>query len=267
MAESTLNLPMAELRSDIGDYLGYGFGEENGDTAYDAFQLLTVNKALAVCLRRFYFQAQTQNMASPHAWSFLKPFATITLAEGEREVPLPDDFGGWEGQLYLTGDNGSEVPVDLVNPGIVEQKFAGDDDATGWPEFVALKALPGTTVAKSSRSVLSVYPIADDDYEFTFRYYIVPDCLTASHPYAYGGAQHVETIKAGAIAAAELHKMDVRGPREDYYQQCLAASIGYDRRMHPQYMGPNTDSSDLREMSNGFGRRIDPRRVSVVYGS
>lgn len=258
---------MKELKSDIGEYLGYGFGTDYGDTAWDTFQTLTINKALSTCLRKFYFQAQTQNMTSPHGWSFLKPFVSVTLTSGENQIALPDDFGGFEGKLYLTGDNGSETPIELVNPGVVEQKFAGDENATGWPEYVALKPIKGTQALRSSRSVLSVFPAADDDYTFAFRYFILPDCLTATHPYAYGGVQHVETIKAGAIAAAELHKMDMVGPRDAYYQKCLAASIGYDRRMHPQYMGPNTDQSDLREMNLGLGRRIDGNRVSVVHAA
>ena len=74
-----------------------------------------------------------------------------------------------------------------------------------------------------------------------------PDTLTTTFPYHMGGAEHAETVKAACIAAAELHLDDKKGPRWDYFMECLLTSVNIDRRNKPQNLGLNLDRSDDRQ--------------------
>jgi len=265
LAESTLNTQLAELQSDLGDYIGTGRGEDFGDRAWATHEEAEIKSSIKSALRRFYFQAKIQGMTTPHAWSFLKPVGTVILASGEWEADMPEDFGGLEERLYVTGSNGSTIPFEACNPAMITQQFAGDTDGTGFPEVVGVRANKGTTATKSSRYSLVVYPIADQAYTFKFPYFITPDYLTNAHPFAYGGALHAETIRAGCFAAAERERNDAPGPREMYYQECLAASIGADRRMKPSFVGYNGDQSDLRNRGHGLYRTRNYDRLAVTY--
>lgn len=265
MAESSLNTQLSELQSDLGDYLGTGRGEDFGDRAWLANEVAEITGSIKSGLRRFYFQAQIQGMTSPHSWSFLKPVGTVILADGATEANMPDDFGGLEERLYITSSNGSTIPFEACNPAAITQRYAGDPDGTGFPEMVGVEAIKGTTVVKSNRYKLVVYPAADEAYTFSFPYFILPDYLTNAHPFAYGGALHAETIRAACFAAAERERNDTPGPREAYYQQCLAASIGADRRMKPSFVGYNRDLSDARMMGDGLYRMRNYDRITVTY--
>ena len=100
MPESTLSLKADDFRSQIGFFLGYGNGALYGETAYTTAQLLSINRCLESAQRRFYFPALPG--VGVYEWSFLKPLATASLAENAREVQMPDDYNGIDGQITVT---------------------------------------------------------------------------------------------------------------------------------------------------------------------
>lgn len=245
MAESTLSLAYADLQASVGGYLGYGYGLAKGDTAWSTRQTNDIQLAIDSGLRQFYTPPLIEGEKVTYDWAFLKPVATLALTQGASSIPLPDDFGGIEGKAAMGNisvDPIGEIPV--VNPELILAKFDDLPGQTGFPEMIAVNWMKGSGQAQGQRAQLLVYPIADAAYTMTIQYYVMPDTVTGTYPYHYGGAMHAETVKASCLAAAELLLDNQRGIMFENFMQRLTASISADRRSKPQVGGRNGDSSD-----------------------
>ena len=119
MAESTLSLAKTDYEIKIARIFGFPLGIANGDLKdRTAKQDAIVKDCLESGLRDFYHCG--------HSWSFLKPFRTLAFATSATSVLLPEDFGGLEGRIYVTvaGSTGLYSPIQVVNPGIVEECYS-----------------------------------------------------------------------------------------------------------------------------------------------
>ena len=252
MPESTLTLSMTDLTGEAGNFLGWG----RDAARWSALKAQDVREVVASALRKFYFQASVRPQDPPHQWTFLKPVVQLHLVTGEREIPLPDDFGGFEGMatIGVAGSNSGYWPLKQVLEEHIRVRYAGSPSVSGRPQAYAETARAGTTEIRSSRANLLVYPLPDQDYQFFAPYSILPNYLTVTNPYPYGGAEHAETLKAGVRAAAEMYEDAEAGEQGANYQQCLSASIQYDRRHQPKSLGINADLSDCGGMNGRFGR-------------
>lgn len=237
--ESTLSLTFDELCREVAIFLGY-----DPDTATDDDRIISACKS---GLRQFYNPPPLDIAPSGYDWSFLKPYTSITLLADAQSVALPDDFGGFEGEIVVVSDSGLNCPVKLYNEGLIRQAYATYPDASGAPRMAALQHLRGTTGQQGQRANLYVHPAADQDYTLEFPYYILPDALTNNRPYPYGGGAHAETILASCKWAAERDLDDQQnGPQRANYLERLRASIILDRRNKPQVLGYNGDASQAR---------------------
>lgn len=234
MAESTLTLQMSDLAGEAGSFLGWG----RDSSRWSARKREDIDAVLASALRRFYFQAG-------HEWTFLKPRATLKLVVGERSIPLPEDFGGFEGVacISLDGSSGGYWPIRQIAAEQIRAHYAAVNTSNGRPMAFADEPRKPTD-NRSSRNSLLVFPLPDAAYTFECTYSILPECLTEKHPWPYGGAAHAETLKASVRAAAELFEDATVGPETANFAQSLAASIAYDRRHQPKTLGVNVDRSD-----------------------
>jgi len=260
-----LSLKKADMDASVGFYLGYGRGAEFGETAWTTAQTNIINEHVKTGLRRFYFPSLTPNSPSSYTWSFLKPVATIVLESGVFEVELPDDFNGFDGAITVTQDGGTYPQV--IWPcgiGTIDRLYAATPDAGGRPAMAAVSPIKGTSTLEGQRFQLSVFPIPDGTYTLTGHYAILPNCLSGSFPYCYGGVQHADTIREACLAAAEKDSDDMAGIHEQAFQQRLAASISMDRRLQPQFLGYNGDPSVAMNRGGTWDRGYDWRvRVSV----
>lgn len=248
MPESTLNLTYTDLKGQTGLFLGYGQGTDFGEPAWTAGQSGVIVSLVRSGLRQFYWPPPLEQGGSSYDWSFLKPVSEFTLASGTHVVPLPDDFGGFEGELAFTQDGTSPfMPLPLTGIGHVDAKFAMFGTSTGWPQLAAVEPIKGTTPTAGQRFQLKVWPTAADTYTIRAAYYLLPDALTGAQPNVYGGAQHAETVLASCRAAAEVCLDDQIGPQWQNFMQKLATSVSIDRRLKPQVLGYNGDRSDDRE--------------------
>ena len=245
MPEPTLNLKMADLYGEVGAFCGWGRGPDAGDVEWSDSQLLDIRSCVESALRMVYFQAQLDPRDPAHQWTFLKPMAELTLASGERSVPLPGDFGGFEGWITVSASSGGAyLPLELVSEPMLDARYAVTPTITGRPVMACDRPLKGGTASRSPQRELYVYPEADAAYTLRVAYYLLPNMLTAEVPYPYGGAAHAETFKAAARAAAELFLDNLPGPENQNYRMRLAGSIAYDRRHAPKTLGLNLDRSD-----------------------
>jgi hypothetical protein len=75
MAESTLSIAYADLRSETGQFLGWSRDSANWSTENRSTIIASI---LADGLRRFYVPPILQGERKAHEWSFLKPTISIT---------------------------------------------------------------------------------------------------------------------------------------------------------------------------------------------
>lgn len=256
MAESTLTVAFRELQAEIGQFLGWGSGAYYGQAAWDARKQGVIDSGTRKGLRRFYFSALLPGEPAAHDWSFLRPTASLILPSAATILSLPDDFGGMEGtaQILAATDNSLPFPIMQVGIGRIRSLFAPDAAATGPPEYVAVVPVKGA--ATGQRFELHLFPGADQQYTVELEYYILPDCLTGTLPYCYGGAPHSGTILEGCLAAVERDEDNARGVHEQHYQELLAASISYDRNLKAQTLGYNADRSDDAGLRGRAARRV-----------
>lgn len=247
MPESTLALSRDDLRALIGHYLGYGRGDGFGESAWTVPQTNNIDDCLRTGLSNFYNPPPVMPGEMPHSWSFLRPFASIAVVAAAATVALPDDFGYFEGPIYITTPTGTAArrwALQLTNEGLIQGRHAAQPTTTGAPRMAALEVLPGTTLTEGTRYVLHLWPVPDQNYTLEAEYKHLPDTPTDLLPFPPGGSEHAETIKASCIAAAELHLDDERGKRWQYFMERLAASVVIDRRKKGMFFGKNLDRSD-----------------------
>lgn len=256
MAESTLALKFSDLQSEVGLFLGWGRGEDAGDRAWSSQEEASLVSIVRSGLRQFYFPPVIEGSATAYDWSFLKPFASLSLASGDQTLTLPDDFGGIEGRITVSTTS-SSIPDDvpLLNEGLLNKWYSQTPDATGRPKAAALQPVKGTHPQHGQRWNLFVFPEADAAYTLEFAYYLLPNCLTGDWPYAYGGASHAETLLESCLAIAEQRLDDSMSVHSAKFQERLRASIAQDRKHKPQTQGYNGDASDYYAARSRYDRR------------
>lgn len=255
MPESTLSLSITDLKAEIGHFLGYGRGAEvYGETAWTTPQTNNIVAALKSGLSQVYTPPPLNEREASHNWSWLRPFTTLNILANTSATNLPDDFGGFEGPIYLTGDNARRhwsIPV--TNEGKVQHHLAAYPDTTGPPQMAAESFIKGTTLAEGSRSQLIVWPKSDANYTLKVEYKYLPDALTGLLPYPPGGSEHAELFKASCLACAELQFDDTLQARRMHFMTMLTASVHADRKRKGQKLGYNGDWSG----GNGGWRGLD----------
>ena len=238
--ESTLSLKKTDLEQKVG--LFFGWGASRDDWEDDANKVAVIDDCVQSGLRQFYFPPPMDGI--PYDWSFLKPTASLTITSGNSTLELPDDFGGFEGKITVSSATQAFCPIKIYNEGFIRELYSKSADASGQIQAAAVRPLKGTGLTQGTRSELYVFPQADADYTILFVYYILANHLDGTHPYAYGGMAHAETILESCLSIAEQRYDDTRGVHSIKYLERLAASIALDRRMKPQTGGRNTDHSD-----------------------
>lgn len=266
MPESTLNLTKSDLEAEAGDFLGWGRGADFSDTAFTARQQRDLDAIIKGALRSFYFPAPLPGESTSYDWSFMRPTRQVTFPSAASTIDLPDDFGGLEGTVRLVGSTTRPVEIPVVTDAMVARQFSETPDQTGTPLMCAIRPLRATTQTKGPRHQLYVFPTADQDYTFEYRYYFLPDALIASFPYPQGGTMHAETIRAAVKAAAELHKDNQPGPMAAYYVDRMKASVALDRRQKPQVYGIVTDPGYNADRNGYPGWRHYEQQNVVTYG-
>lgn len=257
MPESTLSLTYSELQAETGFYLGFGRGSDFSDTAWTTRQTLAINNAVKAGIRMFYFPAALPGDSASHDWSFMRPTRTITFIDGASSADLPDDFGGMEGEVQIVNANRTFTSVPQTNEQRLNELYARFPDVTGQPQYCAVRQPSTTSLNKGQRSNLYVYPLADQDYTLQIQYYILPDALSTTFPYALGGATHAETIKAACLAAAEMDQNNERGIRYEQFVERMRASVSLDRRNKAQTLGYNADRGYNQRRYYGHLDNID----------
>lgn len=253
MPQPNLEMTTDELASQVGVFLGWGPGAQFGGPAWNTQK----EAQLQGIVRSGYRQVLVPPSLSPgeptYDWSFLKPIGTISVPAGAEDVPMPDDFGGIEGQISVTQDGQSSFwPIQTTNDGRLTAMRAETPTRTGRPIWAAVTPIKGTAAGRGQRWKLLLYPTTDEAYTLQFPYYVSPSLLDGRHQYLLGGPQMAELYLESCLAIAEQRLDDQVGVHTQKFMQMLAAAIGADRKRKPQAIGYNGDRSDA--MSAGINR-------------
>lgn len=238
--ESSLSLQYVQLKGEVGEFLGFGRGPDNGkDSVWDAAQTSDIDFCVSSGMRVFYF-------SSGYDWSFLSPGGSSLLKANAQTCPLPDDFGSFDGPLTIQTSGSTSMPwrIEWRNEGAIREMYSINPTQTGPPMFAAQSPLRGTTGLQGQRFQLFIFPAADQAYTIQFNYDILPDYLSGAFPFAYGGAAHAETLLESCLAIAEQRRDDAMSVHTAKYKELLEQSKAYDSRNKPQKLGPNFDHSD-----------------------
>jgi hypothetical protein len=240
--ESSLSYTYDELCSEIATMLGYDPVRENRST--DDQQ--RIDWCIKSGQRQTYVPPNLPGEAAPHQWHFLTPVRTLTLEATNSTLALPDDFGSIMGNVYL--GQGQQVGWELYpgNPGDAQLAFKRQPGATGRPNTLSVDPIRGTTMSSGQRFQFSLFPAADGEYTLTFQYKLLPEALSPTRPYGYGGMMLAETIRAACLMAAEEFLDNAMGLWAAKFRERLSAAVGADRQNKPQYGGRNMDRSDDR---------------------
>ncbi len=168
---------------------------------------------------------------------------TFSMASGGH-FRLPDDFGYLLGRPTFASTE-AYYPLDMIGEGQIRQ-LQQTNATSGKPLYGATQ--PQTTDGTvGQRWDLMVWPTPGSTFNLTYRYHVLVSTMDASTVVRpYGGAAHSETILESCLAVAEERENDERGLHGAAYMENLAASIEYDKRLGPQTLGYNGESSDRR---------------------
>lgn len=250
MTDNSLSLTYQEIAAQVGDFLGFGRGEEvYGETAWNGLQTRAIKESVKAGLRQFYNTPPIERFdPGAYEWSFLEPVATLSLASGAQTIELPDDYASLSAPLLLAADDSrSSVPIPMHGVPAVYAKYAENPATTGRPMMACEEPLRGRSSVLGQKMQIRVWPIADADYEFSVPYRLNAPALSGEFPLAYGGQQHAQTILASCIAAASVGRDEQKAMRYQDFIEKLQTSIRLDRLNKPQFMGRNRDRSDWHD--------------------
>ncbi len=246
-----LTLKKSDFYVRVSDFFGFGLGAERGDRAWTAKQLDRLKDCVDSGCRNFYWPPPVPGGGpETYQWSFLTPVGEMTVPQWDGvtdELPfafLPEDFGGFLSKLTVHQDNTIFLPIQVINEARMRDMYRMSPAVSGRPQYACERVLKGTTHTTGPKRQLLIWPNPDQEYTFRFQYSLLPDCLTDSYPFAYGGQEHSETILESCLRVAEERYDNVtNGPHAMKFFECMAASISRDRAHKPHVLGYNGDST------------------------
>lgn len=259
MDTGSLSVAYQDLVGDVGFFLGFGRGAGNGEQTWTTTQQSSIDRCVKGGLRNWYHCG--------YDWSFLQPVVTMTVDANAATMLLPDDFGGLEGQISLSrADNSAWGVLNLVSVGQVYQKQDQLSTTTGQPLMACIEPIKGTGLHQRQQFRLHFWPTTDQSYLLRFQYYLAPDFLSGTQPYAYGGPQHAETLLESCLAVAEKLLDDAADVHAQEFEKRLSISQDLDRRNKAQNIGYNGDRSDNGQWDVVAYNRL-MRMIGVTFDS
>jgi hypothetical protein len=254
MADSALSLDLFSLRAEVAYFLGKGrpsTGEEW--EALSESDRRMIDAHIGAGLRMFY---------TAYSWSFLRPWAVLTLVHDTWKIDLPDDFGFCNGNVNVQKSDGGRFVMQLIGQ---TQIMGLDHGKHAWPRFYAIspKSMPLDT---GQRFELMVWPTPLEDVVIHLRYSVLPRTITTDYPYPYGGLLHAETIREACLAAAETDTDDQVGAHRQLYMQQLEQSKRIDAEQSvADNLGYNGDGMKPMRGKCGISLFLNGRHVNPVY--
>ena len=233
MAESSLSIGFADLKAEVGFYLGMGRGV---DTPWSASQLLELTGLVQSGVRRVYYPPALSAEMAGFEWSWLRPSTTLAVTKDDWEFDLPDDFGRLIGVLHFA-EAEYRSPVVIVSAGKLLDMRAYSS-LTDAPKYAAVryKAVTDESTGGQRQEIL-FFPTPSSDWTLSYEYEAYSGVLSDTFPYPLGGMQLAELYIESCLALAESRINDDVGQHAQHFQALLVDAIARDRKRGAQRYG------------------------------
>lgn len=161
--------------------------------------------------------------------------------EHDANYDLPDDFGSINGPLFFPDDE-YYTPIKIVSYKLIYE-YRQTDNYTSNPIYAGIQ--PKTTDGSDGqRYQIIFWPRPSSVWNLIYIYHILPNKISTSYPYHYGGMQHSQTILESMYAVVDEVIKEAKGPHHEAFIKRLTASIQADKSRAPDIYGYNGDNSD-----------------------
>jgi len=248
MAESTLSINYADLKLEVGHFLGYGSNSED----WTKYQLGEIDRIVQAGVRRVYYPPAMEGVPMGYEWSFLKPETTIATVADQATNDLPDNLGRVIGQFYYPSSS-NRVSVIVVSEAALNE-YKSQVDSDGAPRYCCIRHKTSDG-SEGQRLEVEWYPKPDAAYTLTYKYEAYQGKLTAANPYPLGGMKMSELFIESCLAVAEERANDEKGIHYQSFMAQLINAVYLDKRQGAQNFGrmgqPDEHNYRLRRGDTG----------------
>lgn len=171
----------------------------------------------------------------------------VITVTADGDYRLPDDWGGIVSRMVYDSSTG-RAPLQWVAPEQILQ-LRNEYTSTGYPTVAAVIAVSNDGT-DGQRWNLMLHPTPGGDYTFNYQYSVLPDALSASATYPYGGTQFREVLMAACEAVCEMEKLGHRAGMWANFVSALHSAILRDRESTGgKEIGKNTCPEEYGSMS------------------
>jgi hypothetical protein len=259
MAESGLSIGFTDLKQAVGRLLGFGTTVNN----WSAARTTIIEDLVQNGVRRVYYPGAIparQDLAG-YDWSFLRPYATLSLVASDWDYDCPDNFGRLIGPIHYAADEYRD-PIVQVSAGMILDRRSQYNE-TGYAEICATRYKTEDRTA-GSRQELIVYPTPDANKTCSYQYEAYSGPLSDSYPYPLGGMQLAELFIESCLAATELYMRDENGIHNQQFQVLLIDAIMRDRNRGARQFG-HMGSGEAEGSYFPFRRGYGSSTYSLTY--
>jgi hypothetical protein len=233
-APTVSTLTFTTARQQIGDYLDWG------RSGWDATETSRLGEVLNAGYQQFLYPPPIAGSETGWRWYFLHPVTTLTCTADDYLYDMPSAFGTVIGDLVF--DDGQDVThtVKQVNSAYIDHQRT-INSSSGRPLYFAIRPKSvGMTTAQGSE--LMLYPTPDSAYPLIYQYDATVAEWSTTNEYPLGGQPHNQTIlQSCRDIAAQRYNDQAASAEHQIFLERLAASIEYDKRNAPKYMGINNE--------------------------
>ncbi|MFA5186695.1 MAG: hypothetical protein WC551_09485 [Patescibacteria group bacterium] len=235
MAESSLSIGYTDLRQEVGGFLGYG----RTIASWSAARIATIDRIVQSGVRQVYFPpavnvSGSNEEATVHEWSWLRPTTTLPTVADDGDYDLPDDFGRLVGKFHYAA-NVHRAAIYVVSVGDLLDMRAHYDQNDA-PRYVAIRYKASTGVSGQRQEAL-FWPEPDAVYTLSYEYEAYTGVLSDTYPYPLGGMQLAELYIESCLSIAEQRPNDEIGIHTAKFQLLLAAAVYRDMQRGARNFG------------------------------
>ncbi len=184
----------------------------------------------------------------------------------QRDYALPDDFGGITEDLIYQERSLALKKIALIAEEQLMSLRATFETSAQIPYYASIR-YKTTDATDGQRQEILFYPAPDVAYTLSYRYSRLPNALTTSSPYPYGGAQYAELLKESCLAVAEMFSEDRQGVHSKRFNELLVAAVRADQtqnRYHVGYLDERGCSQYVGEGCGGYSPNMYVPEVQFI---
>lgn len=260
MAESGLSVGAPDLRAELGRFLGWSGTSGN----WNASQLAEINLLMNSGVRRVYYPRATREAPSlaGYEWTFLKPWTTLTTADGTADYDAPDDFGRIVGDVHYPDAEYQAPLVSIPASQILEYRVGAERE--GQPSRYATR-WKATTGSTGQRQEFLLWPTPDDAWVLRYQYEAYNGPLSDSFPYPLGGMKLAELYIESCLAVAESRYNDEEGLHHKAYIELLVDCVQRDKKVGAKHFGQMGHKAREGHGNQTFRRGYGSTTYPITY--